>query len=555
MSGGGPAFGLYPSRALLPAQRLAAGATVALHTPVEADGATLFRVSYWLPVPPVVAAAQALRLAPAGLQLRFDPAVFDVPLSDRGWFPTVETVAFQTLRIDFAWPASVTRIARPAGRDRHAVELLRADGDAVADKPTQAGVTGADLAPPWVGSPLVLRIGEVVAGLDRVMLVDGERVTVARGAPGRVSAVADKVDRLASVGGARHVGGLRLAGRPTSPRLKLLAERGATSSLLWQALLPGAQAQATLPERAVGVEWADALEQLRLSATGPDGAPERLRLDIESDAPCSVTFTTLDLGLHAETELLGAPQRLDFAGDRLQALAFALPLPAGVAPLALRLSGRVVGAAQPGASGPPRPGAQRQGAWLPTDHAAVQPLALAAPSSLVGLAFEWQPLSSALRLRARLLADAGRGRVLADVQQPFETAQAARLVLRWPAIDLQAQRLAVELTVLEGAGLWVFADADGPAGWSRAPGAQARCQPLPRALSMHALAVPAQADPAGGIALRIGNLTLAPPLAAGSFELDLPAGLLPLLAGQALVAEASVRASVMLESARLETAG
>lgn len=553
----GAAFGLYPNRDLVATQRVAAGRTALLHSPVDADGVTLFRVSYWLPVPAVIAVAQALRLAPAELQLRFDTAEFDVPLSDRDWFPTVRTIASQLLRIEFAWPATLARINRPAGRDRHAVKLFRADGDAVAGQPTQAGVTGTDLVPPWVGSPLVLEIGAVVAGLDRVAKIGSGLAVGVRGASGGVSGVADKVDPIASVGGGNLVGGLRLAGRPTSPRMKLVAEHGAASVLLWQALLPGEHAQATLPERSVGDEWSDALEQLRASAVGADGAPERLRLDIESDAPCTVTFTRLDLGLHAELELLAQPQKFSFSGDRPEERTLALALPAGGAPQALRLTGRVVGDAQDSAAAGAVPADARHGALLFADRAALQPIALAQPLSIAGLALCWQPLSSRLRLRLRLLADGGNrpgSRVLAQATQSFDTPIAGWIALRWSAIDLQPQRVWAEAALLEGAGLWLFDDAPTPAGWTTALAEAALREALPNGLRLHPLAPPPPGSPARAIALRIGSQPVAPSLDVAALALDIPAQGVALLATDPLTFTGSARAIVSVDSARLEVA-
>jgi hypothetical protein len=47
-------------------------------------------------------------------------------------------------------------------------------------------------------------------------------------------------------------------------------------------------------------------------------------------------------------------------------------------------------------------------------------------------------------------------RVLAQAESTFDTRQESALALRWPAIDLQAQRLWLEATVIDGLGLWLF---------------------------------------------------------------------------------------------------
>ncbi|MEO6409180.1 MAG: hypothetical protein ABIO45_10575 [Burkholderiaceae bacterium] len=554
-----PAFGLYPTRDLVASQRLSAGAVLALQRPVQADGAKLFRSTCWLPVPASIAGAASLALAPAQFALRFMPARFDAALSDRGWFTRVDAIDASTLKIEFAWPASVAAVPRRSDRARHALALHRADGKAVAKEATQTGTTGVDLVPPWVGSPLVIEVGDAIQGLgDRMALAAagaiGARVAIPRAiAAAAGSSPFDKAE-ASVLGSARSaVAALSLAGRPSSPRLSLLAERAGTSTLLWQALLPGEHELALLPEASIDVEWAGALEHLRAMGEGVEGLPERLRLEIESDAPCNVRFDALELGLHAIFELLAEPRRFGFDGDRVQSLPLELTLPASAAAQGLRITGRVV--SEPQADAGTGTTAQNLGALLHADRAALQPVELAAPITLAGVAFDWLPLSSALQLRMRVLADDGSrpsGRVLAATTQTFETAQATHLVARWPALDLQAQTVWIEATPLEGAGLWQFADAaiDRP-GWTETKGTEPQRDALPLGLRLQLLGEVAGDGAMRPVAVRLDGQVLAPTLPAGRFELDVPGLLLPLLATQPIVFEASVRAGVTVESARL----
>ena len=556
-------FGLYPTRELMASQRLSAGTMLALQRPVQADGATLFRSTCWLPVPASIAGATSLALAPAQLALRFTPARFDVALSDRGWFTRVDSIDASTLKIEFAWPASVAAVPRRSGRARHALALRRADGKAVAKDPTQTGSSGVDLDPPWIGSPLVLEVGDVIAGLDEriafgavgVATVQPRAVVHSIGTTVGASAL-DKAEVGALGTGRSNVAALTLAGRPTSPRLSLFAERAGASTLLWQALLPGEHDLALLPEASVDVEWAGALEQLRAMGEGVAGLPERLRLEIESDAPCNVRFDALELGLHAVFELLAEPRTIGFDGDRAQSLPLALSLPIGAAAQGLRITGRMV--SEPQADAGTGTTAQNLGALLHADRAALQPVALAAPVALAGVAFDWLPLSSALRMRIRLLADGGGrpgARVLAEATQTFETPQATRLVARWPAIDLQAQTLWIEATPLEGAGLWPFADAGvDPPGWTETKGTEPQRDALPLGLRLQLLGAATSAGAMRPVAVRLDGQVLAPTLPAGRFEIDVPVALLPLLAARPIMFEASVRAGVTIESARLEIA-
>jgi hypothetical protein len=562
-----PVFGLYASRSLLPAQRAGAGQVLQLDTPVQEAGVTLFRHSYWLPVPPLPAAAQALRLAASQLQLRFAPVRFDVSTGNSAWFTGTETLAADTLRIDFAWPAEVVRVPRPAGRLRHAIELLRADGDAVADEATMTGTTGTDLAEPWVGSPLVVRVGEAIADLEfhlqdemfigqapsgvQVMMGARAMAPLAGGSSTTHPSVGEANATAYALGGL--VPKLTLAGRPTSPRLKLVAEQAAGSVLLWQAMLAGEQGTVTLPAQPVADEWAPALEQLLRLAADPDTAPTLLRLDIESDAPCTVTLVQLQLALQAEIELLVEPVQLAFAGDQPEEAPLPLVLPAGLVAQGLRLSGRVVADGGADAAAGAAPGDGRLGGLLTADQAALQPMDLAQPISLAGVSIYWQPLSDTLRASVRLYADGGNGpggRVLVERPLSLDTPQAGWLAVRWPAIDLQAQRLWVEVAVVEGAGLWLFSG-DALAGWVETRGAAASRLALPQGLRHAAIPAVAEDVQTRPIALRIDGETIAATLPAGALALEIPQGMLPWLATHPLVFTGGVRGSVTVESARL----
>lgn len=558
-----PTFGLYPSRGLVPAQRVTAGRVVQLDTPVDDAGVTLFRTSYWLPVPPLVATTQALRLVASQLQLRFAPIRFDVGTGSLAWFPAVDSLSASEVRIDFAWPAQVVRVPRPAGRSRHAIDLLRADGDAVADDATMSGLTGIDLDEPWLGSPLVVRVGDAVADLDaaRDIAAAGKSHAAAPGLVARAAAPSAPGAVATAPGGGNvmlHatsalVPSLTLAGSPTSPRLRLLAEQPSGTLLLWQALLPGEQGTVTLPAQPVGDEWAPALEQLRRLAADAATAPALLRLDIESDAPCTVTFTQLQLALQAEIELLLQPQKLAFGGDRPEEVVLPLDLPASLGAQALRLSGRVVADGDADAAGGTVPVDGRQGALLAADQVAVQPVELAQPMSLAGLSVYWQPLSDTVRVGLRLRADGGNGpgaRVLVERTLSFDTPRGGWLAVRWPAIDLQAQRVWVEWGLLEGAGLWLFSGA-GAAGWIETRGVVAARQALPQGLLCAAIPAGAEGSSTRPIAVRIDGQAVVAALPADVLALEVPQAMLPLLATHPIAFVGGVRGSVTVESARL----
>jgi len=560
----GAAFGLYPSRGLAAGQRIAAGQVTDLDTPVDDGGVKLFRKSYWLPVPALLATAQAVRLAASEMQLRFAPLRFSVGTDNLTWFPDVRHLSASDARIEFAWPAQVVRVANPVGALAHAIDLLRADGDAVAAEPVMSGATGSDLAQPWVGSPLVVRVGQVLVEVGEIVFIATEQMVKAAAAPraGRAAPAPSE----APAGAAMPIGvtafarmasalvpALTFAGSPTSPRVKLFAERDGGDMLLWQALMPGEQGTVTLPAGPVADEWAPALEQLRALAADPAGAPALLRLDIESDAPCRVTALQLQLALEADFELLAEPQKLSFGGAQSEQALLPLALPAGAAAEALTLAGRVVADGDADAAAGAAPADGRRGALLAADQTALQPLDLAQPASIAGLAIFWQPLSDLLQLRLRLLADGGNGpgaRVLAERAVSFDTPQAGWLALRWPAIDLQAQRVWAELAVVEGAGLWLFGSG-GATGWVDLRATPAQRQPLPEGLALQPIAPPAEGSAERALAVTLGDQTVAATLPVGALQLAVPKAMLPLLATHPLAFTGGVRGSVTLESARL----
>lgn len=559
------AFGLYPTRGLVPAQRAAAGTVVALDTPVFDNGVGLFRKSWWLPVPAQLPSALALRLAASQLQARFVARRFNVNTSNTAWISATRDLGENRTRLDLTWPARVVAIPRPSLHGGFTFDLLRADGDHVAAQPTQSGHTGSDLAEPWVGTPLVVRIVASLFDLDFSQEIVGIDTGIganlrSRAAPGPA------VDGATGIGQqqagvvtllGQQLRQLTLQGAPTSPRLKLFAElpEAAPAMLLWQALLPGEQASAELPAQPITDEWAPAFEQLRKLAADAATRPALLRLDIESDAPCTVTLTQLQLALDADFELLAQAQRFDFDGQSRRSAALALDLPAG-SPEALRLGGRVNIEASSDAGAAALPADGRRGALLVADQAVVQPVLLAAPASLAGLALAWAPLSDAVTGRLRLLADGGGrpgARVLVEQAFEIDTPRLDWLALRWSAIDLQSQTLWIEFSLLGGIGVWLFAAAPvAPAGWIE----QGAVLPPTRLLLNETMALRWLAPAADGatqraVGVQIGGDVIASELPAQTLALQVPKPSLALLAVNAIQFTGGARGSVTVESALL----
>lgn len=332
-------------------------------------------------------------------------------------------------------------------------------------------------------------------------------------------------------------------------------------------MLPGEQAGASLPAKPIADEWAAALEQLRKQAADaaaqpaaegePSTAPLRLRLDIESDAPCTATLAAPVLVVETETELLDAPRQLAFSGQRAEPLPLPITVPAALMPGAgaaglLRLAGRIVADNDGAVDAGTAPADGRTGALLDESVIALQALDWAAPLSLAGVALHWQPLSDRLALRVRVLADGNGGpgaRVLAQADAAIDTPAPGPLALRWPALDLQAQRAWVEVTVSAGAGIWLFAGAGGP-GWIETRSPAGARQPLPAPLTVAPILAAPDGSPTRAIGARLGPQTLAASLPQGPFELAVPGAEPALLAAVGLVFTGAVRGSVSVESAR-----
>lgn len=578
-------FGLYPTRSLVAGQRVSAGQVFTLDTPVGEGGVTLFRQSFWLAVPMSARGASSLRLAASALTLRFDPVTLPVPTDDPHWFDKVVTgTDDKTVRIEFAWPATVTELPDPSPAQRGvAFDLFRADGERQADAPTMSGRTSQALDPHWIGTPMLVVMRQPVheaapirskeialrsAG-PAASAMARAGAAAAPAVPGPSSPVAVKEARAAKVRTRQRshvVPTVMLRGVPTSPRAKLIAEArgGAAETLLWQALLPAEQSTVSLPQQAVGDEWAPALEQVRQRLAGESPAldtPLLLRLDIESDAPCQLTVTQATLALDGEFEGLADELRVDFDGTRVQSLPLPLNVPAGAVLQGLRLSGRVGGGgvAAADAAGP-LPADLRRGLLLAGADRVLVHAVLDAPARLGGLAMAWHPLSDAVALTLRLLADAGDAPSavpLRALSLRADTPAPGWLALRSEAFDLQAQHLWLELTLDDGSGLWL-ADAHAPVptqGFREQRDTRwPQRQPLGLQPAFGWLPPPLPTPPAGmpppprRVGLVSGDQVLAAELSP-RFELDCPEGLLPTVASQGLRARSGSAAQLSLVSA------
>lgn len=569
-----PAFALYAKPGCTPEDRLSAGASLNLYVPVQSAGAILFRRSLWLPIPAAARLAKSLDLGGSTLALRFAPADFAVETADRAWFSRASSEDNKTARLEFVWPAAVRRFHTPAGFDGIAMDLHRVDGQKVAEEASQKGKTGADLIPPWVGSPVEIRLASGVDARLKTRHRVGNARSRPRAAGGGSPVIA--IDQGHAGGPIAHlihsdvITVATIAGLPTSPRLKLFLQSPGEERLLWQGLVPGEQTAAVnLPAQALGTEWSAALEQIvkafaedekkKAEAAAEAGAPLQtepedglLRLDLESDAPCALTLQQASLALLARYALAPEPARLDFDGAQARSLAIALgPLPAGI-PQGLTLHGRVDGDGAPAPQGGETP--PRQGILLAADQALVLRHELAAAGRLAGLGLLWHPLSDELKGRVQLLADGGNGPGRPLLEQPFAlpTPGPGWLALRWPSLDLQAQPLWLRLSLEAGAGLALAGNGPPPAGWLESFAATPSRPPLALAPACQWLD---PADPAllaaGGLNFHLAGHPLAATRQGNQLTLTLPTPALTALGTAPLEATSAAPARLTLESAEL----
>ena len=563
-------FSLYTAATCEPAQQVHAGQVFDLNTPLTEGGVTLFRRSLWLPVTASARNADALQVAAGStLALRFEALDVDAATSDTTWMPECK-LSGDLLHLALALPVPIVQLVGTRSLD---FKLRRRDGDAVTDDALVSGRLNTRLAEPVAGMSFALDMSMFIDVQDRVRserapqahaLAKSAKGVGKQSNVGIVDGVVDGViDSISLISQVRHDGvlkALRLAGKPTSPRLRLVrpASGGKPADTLWLELRPGEQTGAqTLPADATPKAWAPALEHCLAANQNPKEEPVTdlvLRLDLESDAPCRITVQAISLALVAETELLDSPQTLKFSGTRSETFAVSWTLPTGPVEqiTVLATLGGDAGSAALGSTA--LPGDGRTGTLLGPDQRIVRALDLATPLRLSGITLPWHPLSDQATWTVQLCTDAGDKPALPaliETNISADTPAAAWIALRWPPMDLQSGRYWLRVAAKEGSGLWLHA-ASGPAaaGWleaARSP--QLNPLPLGGALALATL-TPGDAPPA--IALRVGGqaLTLAPSEQASLLEAQhtfVP----PVPLGPALEIEASQPLTLKIESVRV----
>ena len=563
-------FSLYTAANCEPAQQVHAGQVFDLNTPLTADGVTLFRRSLWLPVTASARNADALQVAAGStLALRFEALDVDAATSDTTWMPECK-LSGDLLHLALALPVPIVQLVGTRSLD---FELHRRDGDAVTDDALVKGRLNTRLTESPSGISFALKLPLFIEDRDRFQIERAPQTrTLAKsaksaGAQSNVGIVDDVVDgvidHIALISQVRHDGvlkALRLAGKPTSPRMRLVrpGSGGKPDDTLWLELRPGEQASAqTLPADAPPKAWAPALEHCLAANQNPKEDPVQdlvLRLDLESDAPCRITVQAISLALVAETELLDSPQTLKFSGTRSETLAVNWTPPTGPVEqitVSATLGGDGTSAAVNSSA---LPGDGRTGTLLGPDQRIVRALDLATPLRLSGITLPWHPLSDQATWTVQLCTDAGDRPALPALIETNITAStpaAAWIALRWPPMDLQGGRYWLRMAAKDGSGLWLHT-ASGPAaaGWleaARSP--QLNPLPLGGALALATL-TPSDVPPA--IALRVGGQTLTlAPLEQGSRLEAQHTFAPPVPLGPALEVEASQPLTLKIESVRV----
>jgi hypothetical protein len=487
MTAVGP-FSLYTAASCEPAQQVQAGQVFDLNQPSKEGGATLFRRSLWLPVSAHARSADALRVAEGStLVLRFEAIDVDARTDDIHWMPECE-LAGDFLHFALALPLPIVELTGTRSID---ASVHRRDGDAVTDEAVVGGRLNTPLAERISGMSFALKMSTYLEDRDGVRFVEtrhghaqakaakGANIAKGFGPPGDVGIVDGVVDDIIrAIPLVRSDGvlkAIRLAGKPTNPRLRLVrpASGDTPEDTLWLELRPGEQSSAqTLPADAPAKAWAPALEHCLAGKAETPVENLVLRLDVESDAPCRVKVQAISLTLFAETELLTTPQTLRFRGTRSETLSAPLQPSAGLAEQ-ITISATLVGdATRAVVDSSALPGDGRTGTLLGADQRIVYALDLATPLRLSGIILPWYPLSEEVTWSVQLHADAGGRPALPALVEAIISADmpgAAWVALRWADLDLQGGRYWLRLATNAGSGLWLHSTSDSTAkGWLEA---------------------------------------------------------------------------------------
>lgn len=439
--------------------RVRAGRTSLLTAPLLENGVTVFRDKLYVCLPLDASSDEVLLATTSALRVRFDATTVSVYSSTTSWVVSWQEVG-DTLTVELKYPAQVQAVDHPQFAR---VELFRVDGEAVADEPTVTASTGAVLGDPFSASRFEARFSIAISGgfLFIQQTILGVSATARSTGGPHGSATSPELSQAMPSGPS-----LRLAGTPSSPRLRLLDP--SESEVLWQWIEPGehatqsyaAEGEELAAALAPAFERAVALERQRAAQVGASPAPLlALPLFIESDAPCRVTLQAASIEPLLSMELLSEPTKLSFEGDQLTQQQVALPtVPED--PVGVSIQATLVEREPQSVLEPPTLDAStcRTGVALEPGTSAAVLWNAEEPLRTMGFAVGFRALSRELSLALSLLPDAGgraRATAVAEGSVELESAGIAWVRFRWEPVDLQPGRYWVQLAVTQGSGLWL----------------------------------------------------------------------------------------------------
>lgn len=463
-----------------PTEAVHGGQTLWLTSPLQEQGITLFRQTLTLHL---ALDPQATRLgltADSLLKLHFLPHDLTINASNSEWIKNWKNQGDE-VEVTLRYPAPISQIDNALYAT---VALHRVDGKAVSEQATLTATTGSALSQPFSGASFKAKFSD----LNEIRLHEKT-----------VSYTQEKQHRALSAQVSAQAGGgliqqaevrqqwqqtiqavliqsgqmaLKLQGRPTNPRLRLLDRDG--EELLWQWLEPGEHNSAILfdgGDSGIADAWQSAfdhlltkLDQQLAEQAQPRPAEIELTLLVESDGPCRVVVNALLLSQTLAQPLAVEPASLLFTGSGEQCFSWSIALPAK--PLNLQIEANLAAKSAATAGLPALESLDKQlGIRLSAGEQLASPWEISAPMQLTGTAITWHPLADHCRLRFTLHnhsnGQPAPGR-LAEVLVDSTASAAGWLLARWPTLALQSGHYWLRINVEQGEGLWLADKASAP---------------------------------------------------------------------------------------------
>lgn len=463
-----------------PTEAVHGGQTLWLISPLQEQGITLFRqpLTLHLALDP-----QATRLgltADSLLKLHFLPHDLTIDANHSEWIKSWKNQGDE-VEVTLRYPALISQIDNALYAT---VALHRVDGEAISEQATLIAKTGSALSQPFSGASFKAKFSDLNEIRLHEKMVSYTQKKQHRALSAQVSAQSGSgliqqtevqqqwQQTLQTVLIQSGQMALKLQGKPTNPRLRLLDRDG--EELLWQWLEPGEHNGAVLfdgGDSSIADAWQSAfdhlltkLDQQLAEQAQPRPAEIELTLLIESDGPCRVVVNDLLLSQTLTQPLTVEPASLLFTGSGEQHFSWPIALPAK--PLSLRIEANLLAKSAATAGLPALESLDQQlGIRLSAGEQLASPWEISAPMQLVGAAIIWHPLADHCRLRFTLHnhsnGQPALGR-LAEVVVDSTASAAGWLLARWPTLALQSGNYWLRINVEQGEGLWLADSASAP---------------------------------------------------------------------------------------------